>query len=204
MMNATYRFCHTLTRFLAHVCFDYEVLHPERLITGGPVLIVANHSSYLDPPLVGVIYDQPIKYLARKTLFTGGGAWLYPRLGCVPVDQDGPDFSALKNIINLLKQGEPVLLFPEGERTLTGQPMPGQPGVGLVIARAQVPVQPIRLVGAYEAFPRGSATPNFRRVKAIVGEPLYFSPERLASRSKTLYQELSDECMAAICALREE
>ena len=63
--------------------------------------------------------------------------------------------SALKTIIKLVKGGECAIVFPEGERTLDGKMGPAQPGLGLVIAKTLAPVVPMRIFGAYEAFPRG-------------------------------------------------
>ncbi len=200
-MHPLYRFGHTLSRAISWLWYDFRVIHPERLIRSGPCLIVCNHESFLDPPVVGCAYDEPIWYLARKSLFTGAGKWAYPRLNCIPVDQDGPDFSGLKNIIKLLQQGERVLLFPEGARTLTGEIQKGEAGVGLVIAKARVPVQPLHLHGTYEALPRGSSRPRFSKFRLVVGEPIHFTPEELASRTREGYQALSDRVMREIAAL---
>ena len=89
-------------------------------MTEGPVLIASNHESFLDPPLVGVGYDKAVYMLARKTLFRGLGAWLYPKLNAIPIDQERPDMTSLKKIIKLLRQGNQVVIFPEGARTLDG------------------------------------------------------------------------------------
>jgi 1-acyl-sn-glycerol-3-phosphate acyltransferase len=200
-MTPVYRFGHIVSRALAHVCFDYRVIHPERLIEEGPVLIVCNHSSYLDPPMVGIAYRRAIWFLARKSLFRGFGAWLYPRLNVIPVDQEGPDMSGLKNIIRLLHRGERVLLFPEGARSFDGAMRQGEPGVGLVVARTRAPVQPVRLFGTHEALPRGSALPRPSKIRLVVGEPLLF-PESELGRGRDVYARLSHRMMAAIDGLR--
>ena len=79
-MKTIYWFCYTLFKKAAVAFFGYRVVGKDKLVTDGPVLIASNHESYLDPPLVGVAYDDAVYYLARKTLFRGLGAWLYPRL----------------------------------------------------------------------------------------------------------------------------
>lgn len=201
MSNPVYRFCHLTARMLARVFFGHKVIHAERLIEDGPALIVCNHVSYLDPPMVGIAFRKPIWFLARKTLFRGFGAWLYPRLQVIPVDQEVPDMTGLKNIIRLLQRGERVLLFPEGARSWDGQLQQGEPGVGLVAAKARVPVLPVRIFGAHEAMPRGATLPRPACVRVVVGEPLRFSEEELAGKGKELYARLSRRMMEAIDAI---
>ena len=199
-MTPVYWLGHVVSRMAAHVWFDYRVVHPERLIQEGPVLIVCNHSSYLDPPMVGIAYRREIWFLARKSLFRGFGAWLYPRLNVVPVDQEGPDMSGLKNIIRLLHRGERVLLFPEGARSHDGRMIEGEPGVGLVVARTRAPVQPVRLFGTHEALPRGSAFPRLAKIRLVVGEPMVFAESELG-RGRDNYARLSRQMMGAIDAI---
>ncbi len=170
----------------------------------GGLLLAANHTSYFDPPLVGTSYGRKIFYLARKTLFEGTFSWLLPKLNAIPVDQERPDFTSLKRIVKELRSGEQVLIFPEGERSMEGGILPGQPGVGLVIAKAGVPVLPVRVTGAYEAFPRGQKWPSpFRRITVRFGEIIEFSEEELAAKGRDGYQNLADRVMDAIGAIPE-
>ena len=200
-MSPTYRICHSIARAVGHVIFQHEVIHRERLIEEGPALIVCNHVSYLDPPMVGISFRKEIWFLARKSLFRGFGAWLYPRLNVIPVDQDQPDMTGLKNIIRLLQRGERVLLFPEGSRSWDGTPQKGEPGVGLVIAKTGVPVQPLRIFGAHEAMPRGATLPRPGKIRVVVGEPVVFTEEERATKGKDGYLRLSEKTMQAIAAL---
>ncbi len=184
--------------------FGLRVLHRERLITDGPVLIASNHESFIDPPLVGTLYNEAIYYLARKTLFVSVCKWVYPLWNAIPVDQDRPDMTSLKTIIRCLKSGEKVLIFPEGQRTLDGQLRAGEPGVGLIASKARVVVQPIRIMGAREALPRGSGRIRFTRLTLVVGHPVEFAPGQLeGARSKEDYQAISDRIMAGIAELGE-
>lgn len=197
-MNTTYWVGYTLFKAAAKAFLSYRVDNKEKLIQEGGALIVANHESFVDPPLIGVAFDDAIYYLARKTLFRGPTTWLYPRWNAIPVDQENPDMTSLKKIIKLLKSGERVLLFPEGERTLTGELGPGQPGVGLIAARAGVPVQPVRIKGAYEALPRGSGRLKRHPVSVTVGDPIDFSEAELKGKGREAYQKISDKIMSEI------
>ena len=203
-MKPLYWFCHTATLLAAKLLYRFEVVNRERLIENGSALIACNHESFLDPPCVSIAFQNPIHFLARKTLFDNklfGG--LISRLNALPVDQDRPDMTGLRRIIGLLKSGERVLIFPEGERTQTGDFGKAEPGVGLVIAKSQAPVLPVRIFGAYEIFPRGAKFPKLGgKITIVVGEPLDFSQElSSAGDKKELYKSFSERSLSAIKAL---
>lgn len=182
--------------------FGMRIIGREKIVSEGPVLVASNHQSFLDPPLIGNLYHTEMWYLARKTLFRGFFAWLYPRWNAIPVDQDRPDMASLKTIIRLLKQGNRVLVFPEGERTLSGDLGKSQPGIGLIAVKSGAVIQPVRIRGAREALPRGSGRIRFARISVTVGDAIRLSPEELkAAQGKDGYQALSERIMAAIQAL---
>jgi len=182
--------------------FGMRVEGREHLITEGPVLVASNHQSYLDPPLIGNLYQDEMVYLARKSLFKGFFRWLYGQWNAIPVDQDRPDMASLKTIIRMLKEGHRVLVFPEGSRTLDGSLGEAAPGIGLIAAKSAVPIQPIRIRGADEALPRGSARIRLARISVHIGPPIHLSPEDLAAaKSKDGYDQLARRIMAAIAAL---
>ena len=96
----------------------------------------------------------------RKTLFTPSFGWFLRSVNCVPVDQEGIAKEGLKTVLHLLHQGRAVLVFPEGERTLTGEILPFKPGVQLLIKRAQAPIIPVGIAGAFHAYPREKVLPT--------------------------------------------
>jgi 1-acyl-sn-glycerol-3-phosphate acyltransferase len=201
-LNPYYWFCYHLIKLVARVFFRLRVVHHERVINRGPVILASNHESYLDPPLIGSVADRAIFFLARKTLL--GGAffgWLLPKLNVIPVDQEGNDRNALKALIRLLKAGEAALIFPEGERTLDGRLRPALPGLGFVIAKTLAPVVPMRIFGAREALPRGSGRLRACPITIVVGEPIYFTSVDLQPPGRELYGRLSQRVMDAIAAL---
>jgi len=201
-MKTTYWVGHTIFRAAAKAFFRYQVVGRDKLVTDGPVLIASNHESFLDPPLVGIAYDDSVYYLARKTLFKGPTKWLYPRWNAIPVDQEAPDMSSLKKIIKILKDGEQVVVFPEGSRTLTGKLQPGEAGVGLIAAKSRAVIQPVRIFGAYEALPRGSGRLRFHPVTIVVGDPMTLTPEEMKAKGREAYQAISDRIMAEIAKIK--
>lgn len=182
--------------------FGLDIVGKENLIRTGPVLVASNHQSFLDPPLIGNLYNTEMVFFARKTLFKGAAKWVYPQWNAIPVDQERPDMSSMKTVIRKLKAGWRVLVFPEGARTLDGKIGPAASGVGLIAAKAGVPIQPVRIYGADEALPRGSGKIRFARITVKVGKPIILSAEELKAYSgKEGYQALTDRIMNAIKAL---
>jgi 1-acyl-sn-glycerol-3-phosphate acyltransferase len=203
-VNFYYWLGYHLSRILAKIFFRFRILHRERMIQTGPVILASNHQSYFDPPLAGNASDRPIYFLARRSLLNVPVlGWLLPKLNVIPVEQEGVDRSALKGIIKVLKQGECALVFPEGSRTFDGELLPAQPGLGLIIARTLAPVVPVRIFGAHEVLPRGGGF-HFHPITIVVGEPIYFSEADLQPRDKNLYARLSQRVMDAIAALNLE
>jgi 1-acyl-sn-glycerol-3-phosphate acyltransferase len=182
--------------------FGLKIVGAENLITEGPVLVASNHESFLDPPLIGNLYKDEMVYLARKTLFTGATRWLYTQWNAIPVDQERPDMGSLKSIIRKLKEGHRVLVFPEGERTTTGELGAAAPGIGLVAVKSGAVIQPVRIRGAREALPRGSSRIRFARISLTVGPPIRLTPEELRNaKGKEDYDRIAKRIMAAIEAL---
>jgi 1-acyl-sn-glycerol-3-phosphate acyltransferase len=201
-MNVYYWLGYNLSRLVGRMFFGLRIIHRERMIQTGPVILAMNHQSYLDPPLAGTACDRAIYFLARRTLMNLPlFRWLLPKLNVIPVDQEGIDRSALKALIRVLKSGNAALVFPEGARTLDGSLQPAQPGVGLVIAKTLAPVVPMRIFGAHEALPRGGGGLHFVPITVVVGEPIFFTETDLQSSGKDLYGRLSQRVMSAIAAL---
>ena len=204
-MNLSYWTGYYLSMGLARVFLRFRVIHTERRVLDGPVIVAMNHESYLDPPLAGIASGREVYFLARKTLLDVPVlGWILPRLNVVPVDQEGTDRSALKALIRILKAGAGTVVFPEGARTLDGSLQPALPGLGFVIAKTLVPVLPMRIFGAHQALPRGGGRLRLHPVTIVIGEPMYFTAADLQPRSKELYQRLSERVMDAIAALRPE
>jgi 1-acyl-sn-glycerol-3-phosphate acyltransferase len=201
-VNPWYFTVYHLTRLIGRIFFRFRVIHPERVIQEGPVILAMNHQSYLDPPLAGIACRRAIYFLARDTLLDVPVlGWILPKLNVIPVDQDGGDRSALKALIKILRADHCTVVFPEGSRTLDGNLQPPLPGVGFLIAKTLAPVVPMRIFGAHDALPRGGGKLRFCPITIVVGEPLYFSEADLEGDKRDLYPRLSQRVMDAIASL---
>ena len=207
-MKPIYRLGWQLFRFIFAFYFRWRVFHPERVPLTGPVILAANHASYIDPPLVGAGLKREINYLARKSLFR------FPVVGAVlravnsvPVDRDGGGAAGLKAILDRLLAGGGIILFPEGTRTRDGKLQPARSGIGFTVIKSNAPVVPVRVFGTYEAYGRHLIFPRPRSVAVKYGRPLLF--EKLRAEAKTcskqrlkeIYRQIADEIMAAIAKL---
>jgi len=201
-MKPLYWFCYTLSGLAAKTVFSYRAFGQENIIEEGPAIMAANHQSYLDPPLVGITCRNELYFLARKTLFEKKllGS-LISRVNALPVDLSRGDLTAVRTIINLLKEGHRTVIFPEGTRSLDGKIQQARPGIGMIIAKTLVPVVPMRIFGSFEAWPkRGKITPH--PITVVVGKPLRFVKEDFGGSSRESYQKISERVLATIAAIQ--
>jgi 1-acyl-sn-glycerol-3-phosphate acyltransferase len=188
-----------LLRLLCRV----EVRGAELVPLQGPLLLVANHSSLLDPPLVGIVCPRPLTFLAKAELFRvpGFGA-LIRRLNAYPLRREGADPAALRTAQRALGEGRALLIFPEGTRGAEGVLREAKPGAALLAMHSGVPVVPVYVSGSGRAWPRDRRLPRPAKVRVTFGAPLRFVPAAGSDR-KGQYQAASRRMMAAIAELRD-
>jgi 1-acyl-sn-glycerol-3-phosphate acyltransferase len=153
-----FRLWHELVYAPAHTActlgFSLRLEGRRNMPLTGPVLLIANHQSFLDPPLVGLCARRPLVYVARKSLFRNRFfAFIIRGMNAVPIDQEGLGKEGIRITLDQLKHGRPILLFPEGSRTPDGTMQPLRPGIHLLIKRVQAPIVPVGIAGAYQAWP---------------------------------------------------
>jgi 1-acyl-sn-glycerol-3-phosphate acyltransferase len=149
----------------------------------GPVLLVSNHQSNLDPVLIGLACPRQLKYLARQGLFFWPFSWWIKALGAVPIDRDRGSIAGIRTTLRLLNEGEAVVVFPEGSRTPDGRLQEMLPGFCLLARRSGATLVPVGLNGAYEALKRGAAIPRLAEISLVFGPPIH----------PAQYQALSNE-----------
>ncbi len=141
--------------------FSYRGIGRGNVPKKGPALILANHQSMFDPMLVGLSLPRYPTFLARKNLFDVpliGPA--IKSLGSVPIDRSmGKD--GIQLVLAALEKGRAIIMFPEGERTHTGEVQPLKPGVSLLIKRVQCPIVPVGIAGAFAGWNRFMKFPRF-------------------------------------------
>jgi len=145
----------------------------ENVPSEGPVLVVCNHQSYLDPVAIGAGCPQRLSYMARKTLFRFSPfGWLIHSVNAIPLDTEGIGFGGVKETLRRLKRGEMVLIFPEGERCWDSEVAPFQPGFATLAIRGRSTILPVGIEGAFEAWPRFRKLPRPGNVRVHYGDAI--------------------------------
>jgi len=142
----------------------------------GPLLVAANHQSFLDPPVIGsLITARQMTYVARAGLFRFTPfARTISWLNAIPVREDQGDAAAIKATVRALESGAAVLIFPEGSRSDTGAIGPFKRGVALLVKKARCPVLPVAIEGAFDRWPRARTLPTLIGPRVLVkyGRPI--------------------------------
>ena len=182
-------------------------LHWRRVPNTGPVLIVGNHESFLDPPAVAVGIVRMCHFMARESLFSTKTvprrmfSWLMHHLNAFPVSLDGSGLDGVKQTLKLLKAGESVVIFPEGTRS-EGDLLPFHKGFISVAKRGKAAIVPCGLYGARKAMPRGAKMPRMSRVAIAYGEVI--SAEDVQRMSEEELLKLTEEKVRELIAEAKE
>ena len=191
MSTLFYRLAWTFLALYFRVYHRLSVTGREHLPRTRPLILAANHGSYLDPPVVGASFPGVVRGLAWDGLFRvpllGG---LITLLGAVPVSHEDRRSAAgvLRLLLHLLERGESVMIFPEGQRSADGTLQPLEGGAALLALKAGVPVVPVRVDGAFEALPPSGRFPAPRKIRvtfreALLPEDFAGLPDREARRA---------------------
>lgn len=201
------RLTYALARLLGKVIFGlftgYTIQGREHVPSSGPLLIVGNHLSYLEPPLIGTAIPRRITFMAGYELYEES-PWLALALRtmqALPVRRGGTrDLDAIRAAVDLLKRGEGVGIFPEGKISETGVLIRAKPGISLLAHRTHAPILPIGIIGTeHLTGPWTFLTARWRRprVQVVIGKPFVLD----FSTGKPDHQALADQVMQRIAEL---
>ncbi|MBN2212045.1 MAG: 1-acyl-sn-glycerol-3-phosphate acyltransferase [Sedimentisphaerales bacterium] len=191
-MRLWYRGWQCVTRAVFCALFQVRTVGREHVPQTGPVLLVSNHQSYIDPPLCGVGLNRELDYIAREDLFHQPLFARYIRsLNAFPIQRDAADIKAIKTIINRLNDGRAIVLFPEGTRSATGRIGEIKSGIELIARRSNAVTVPVVIDGAFEAWPRQQKLPSLGRIFIYYGEPI--TPQQAKTMVKGEYVRLINQ-----------
>jgi len=185
--------------------YKYRAWGVRRIPATGPLLIVSNHQSYYDPILVGLgAHRRQFYALANAELFKVPGlSSLIRSLNAIPLERGTGDTRAMRRGVDTLKDGQALLIFPEGGRTPDGQTLRFEPGTALILRRAKPTVLPVAIEGAFETYPRMAKRPRITgRIGVMYGEPIA-AETLLAQGAEAGLEDLRQRVAAMQAELRE-
>ncbi|MEM1333596.1 MAG: 1-acyl-sn-glycerol-3-phosphate acyltransferase [Actinomycetota bacterium] len=165
----------------------------------GGYLFAPSHRSYIDTPLAAAIQTRRMRFMGKDSM------WKYRRLGrlfsalgAFPVSRGSIDRQALKRCVDILREGEPLVIFPEGERKDGPVIQPLFDGVAYIAAKADVPIVPVGIGGSAAVMPRGAKFVYPKKVWIVIGEPFRVevdergraTREALAAATERLHREI--------------
>jgi len=160
-------------RFAKNVCYIFlrffcrwEVRGRENFPLDGPVIVIANHISYLDPVVVGVALPRPVRFMAKEELFhIPVIKWIINGLYAFPVRRGRSDRDALKAALQILNKGQVLGIFPEGKRSMDSKLNPFQGGAAVLTLKTGAPLLPVAIINSNKVL-RGA------RLKVYIGKPI--------------------------------
>jgi 1-acyl-sn-glycerol-3-phosphate acyltransferase len=200
----TYRVCAAIIGGLAKVLFRPRVEGAENIPLTGPVLIAPVHRSNLDFAFTLFISPRKVFFMAKEGIFHWKPfASLLTRLGAFPVDRAKADRESLRLAEQVLRQGQALVLFPEGTRKFGPAIEPLQDGAMFIAARTGASVVPVGIAGTDLVMPPGAKFPRFKRITIVVGAPIA-PPVSEGRVSRTQITEKTEELRAALEAVYEK
>ncbi|MCH2133095.1 MAG: 1-acyl-sn-glycerol-3-phosphate acyltransferase [Phycisphaerales bacterium] len=161
---------------LARVVYGFRIHGRRHCPSEGPVLVICNHQSMLDPMIAGLtLRERGFRPLARMSLkkdLPRLVAWLMSWYDVIFIDPDEPSVSSFKDVLKELKESRVSIMFPEGARSSDGCLAPFQPGVWVLIRRGKAPVLPMAVEGPFDVMPPGSGLRRRGRIEVKVGTPI--------------------------------
>ena len=151
--------------------FKGKTLGITNLPKRGGVVVVSNHGSHLDPPILGHALGRPVAFMAKSELFNVPIlSFIITACGAYPVKRGAGDREAIKNASAQLNEGWATGVFLDGTRQENGRVNDPKPGAALLAARTGSPILPVAIVNSHRAFPKGSILPRFIPIHLRVGE----------------------------------
>ncbi len=199
-MRPFYYIVWRLIRCIATIIFRLKIYNHENVPKTGPIIIASNHAAIVDPPFVSISIKRPIHFMAKKELFKN---WLFggiiTALNAHPVDRGGSDRAAIRMTFNILKNDQPILIFPEGTRSDGINFLPARPGIGMIARRTMSPILPVYIHGSTRL---KDCLKGRAKLAVVFGKPISVSEIEEYATNRDGYQKLADHIMNRIEELR--
>lgn len=195
--------------FLARILFRTRVEGVEHVPRTGPFIMVANHCSNLDPPIIGWAtghrIGRIIHFMAKAEMQRWPVAgWLASKSAVIFVRRGEADRHAQRAALDALADGRPIALFPEGTRSRDGRLKVGRGGAAFLATRSGAPILPVGIAGTHRIFPGRARVPRLVRVSVRIGEPFSLPAQASGRLEREELATGTETIMRAIEALLPE
>lgn len=205
-MEAVYYVSNFLQRCTLRTFSDYKVFGAENVPPMGPLVVISNHLSNLDPSFLGASVPRRLNYLAKDNLFKAVGPvgrWYLRSYGAFPINRDGVDTRAFRWALRQLQQDAALVIFPEGTRSRTASLNEAKAGVVSLILKSNAPILPIGITGTERMQPFLRVVNPTGKIRINIGQP--FSLPSIEGRpSRELLRSMTTDIMHRVCDLLPE
>jgi len=170
--------------------FNLQPVNKEVIPLSGPAILVANHVNFFDPIWIYVVIDRPMHFVATEELFRGRLLSAFVRqFGTIPFRKQAQDFQSIRLIIELLRAGGMIAIYPEGIRSWDGTNSSIIPTIARIIRRVKVPVFSCQLEGAYLHFPRWAD--KWRPIRVRLKFDRLYTPETIPDSEEQVIEDIA-------------
>ncbi len=200
MEDRVYRVCRVMMQGALRAFSTWRVEGLEHVPPSGPLIVVANHLSNVDPPLLAASIPRRLRYLSKAGAFVPVASTFLRAYGDHPLDRDGQDVQAFMWARQVLRQGDALAFFPEAHRNPGRGIQKPMPGISLLAARTQAPILPVAITGTERLGPLWRVAVPTGRLTIRVGAPFVLSPPE-GRQGREGWESLADEVMRRVAAL---
>ncbi len=201
--NFFYRLLSLIIRLIFCINGGLEVKGRNNIPLKKGAIIASNHISYLDPPLIGAALPRRGTFMARKGLFGIFILGWFIKHYAFPVDREKTQPSTIKDAVRRLKNGELIVMFPEGRRSETGQLLEAKRGIGMVASLSDAPVIPTLIMGSNKVLPIGAKWLRRARISIVFDKPIYYSSTIEEGNRSHLDEDITKKIMFAIGKMKK-